>query len=171
MSSNNDFSTASAQRQGEIIQKLMVLFKGNERFHGAANVVGSKRDEDKNKWEPAHIRYEFTPATETEWRAHLSGQRFLGLCPLLDDATVWFACMDVDKSNSGNYDFEYSEEMNKITQSGFPLVVYRTKSGGLRVTIFFSESISAELAHKRMQQIAAQLGHGGCEIFPKKTKV
>jgi hypothetical protein len=171
MSSNNSFTTYNTEKQAEIIQKLMVLFKGNERFHGAANVTGSIRDEDKNKWEPAHPHYEFTTATEIEWRAHLSGQRFLGLSPILDDGTVWFTCLDVDKSSSGNYDFEYSEEMDKITQSGFPLVVYRTKSGGLRVTIFFSEPVPAELAQKRIQQIAAQLGYGGCEIFPKQIKV
>jgi hypothetical protein len=171
MSSNNDFSTAGQGKQAEIIQKLMVLFKGNDRFHGAADVIGAKYDEDKNKWRPGNIRAIHKGLSEEDWRAHLLGEYFIGISPLQDDGTVWFTCMDVDKAGEINYDFDYPDEMGKIKRSGFPLVVHRTKSGGLRVTIFFSEPVEAELAIKRMQQMAAQLGYAGCEIFPKQYKV
>jgi len=171
MPSNTDFNTYGADRQAEIISKLMELFKGNERFHGAANVVGSTYEEEKNKWKPANIRYEHRILAEIDWRAHLSGERFIGISPLLDDGTLWFTCMDIDKSSSGNYDFDYDEEMKKITRSELPLVVYRTKSAGLRVTIFFTEPVEADLARRRMEQMAAQLGYAGCEIFPKTSKV
>jgi hypothetical protein len=172
MPSNDIFSTYAATKQAEIVAKLMELFKGNERFHGAAEVKGSKHDEEKNKWRPAGIRLEHRGATAQDWESHLAGGRFLGLSPLLDDGNVWFTCMDVDKlGDSDNYEFNYPEEMDKIKKSGFPLVVYKTKSGGLRVTIFFSEPVEAELAVRRMQQMAAQLGYAGCEIFPKQFKV
>jgi hypothetical protein len=172
MSSNTQFSTYGAERQAEIIQKLMILFKGNERFHGAGEKAGSKFNEDKNKWIPGHVRLEHKQATEDDWRAHLLGQRFLGISPLQDDGTVWFTCIDVDKTEDNvDYQFEYSEEMGKIKRSNLPLVVFRTKSGGLRIAIFFLEPIEAELAVKRMKQIAAQLGYAGQEIFPKQIKV
>jgi hypothetical protein len=172
MSSNDSFSTATPQKQAEIVQKLMVLFKGNERFHGAGEVTGAKFNDDKNKWIPGHVRLEHKPATEIDWQAHLTGKQFLGLSPLQDDGTVWFTCIDVDKTEDNEeYRFDYPDEMGKIKRSGFPLVVFRTKSGGLRVVVFFSEPIEAELAVRRMKQIAAQLGYAGQEIFPKQIKV
>jgi hypothetical protein len=150
----------------------MVLFKGNDRFHGAANVQGSKKDEERNKWHPTNLRYVHKKITEEDWRAHLSGERFIGVCPILDDNTVWFSGLDVDKiGDEESYQFDYEREMLKIKGSKFPLVVYRTKSGGLRVTVFFSEPVEADLAVKRMKQIAAHLGYGGCEVFPKTTTV
>ena len=172
MSSNGTFSTYSSDKQAEIIQKLMVLFKGNERFHGAGEKAAAKFNEEKNKWIPGHVRLEHKQATENDWLAHVSGQRFLGISPLQDDGTVWFTCIDVDKTEDNiEYQFEYLEEMGKIKRSGLPLVVFRTKSGGLRVAIFFSEPVEAELAVRRMKQIAAQLGYAGQEIFPKQVKV
>src|SRR5262245_15345340 len=172
MSSNDVFTTYAAGKQVEIIQKLIELFKGNERFHGAGEVTGAKFNEDKNKWIPGRVRLEHKPATEDDWRNHLSGQSFLGLSPLQDNGTVWFTCIDVDKTEDNiNYSFDYADEMGKIKRSGLPLVVFRTKSAGLRVALFFSEPVEAELAVRRMKQISAQLGYAGQEIFPKQVKV
>jgi hypothetical protein len=172
MPSGDTFTTYTAAKQAEIVTKLMDLFKGNERAHGVAEVSSFKWIEDKNKWKPDVIRLPRTQATENDWVAHLSGQIFLGISPLLDDGTVWFTCMDIDKiGEDESYDVNYGAEMKKIKESGFPLVVFRTKSGGLRPTIFFNEPVEAELARRRMTQMAAQLGYGGCEIFPKQDKV
>jgi hypothetical protein len=172
MPSNDIFSTYGVAKQAEIIQKFMDLFNGNERGYGVGEVEGAKKNEDKNKWIPGRVRWVQGKAGELEWRLHLSGQRFLGLGPIRDDNTVFFSCIDVDKTEDNvDYEFDYSEEMAKIRRSKLPLVVYRTKSGGLRVTIFFSEPVEAELAIKRMKQIAAQLGYAGQEIFPKQAKL
>jgi hypothetical protein len=172
MLSSEVFSTYQQQKQAESITKLADLFKSNERAHGVAEVKGSKFNEDKNKWIPANIRLEKTKATEADWYAHLRGERFLGLGPILDDGMVWYATLDVDKlPNSQNYEIDYIEEMGKITRSGFPLVVFKTKSGGLRPTLFFSEPIEADVVISRMKQISAKLGYAGCEIFPKQAKL
>jgi hypothetical protein len=169
---NDVFSTYAGPKQAEIIRILNELFKGNERFHGAGDIVGAKWEEDKNKWKPGNTRAVHKQLSKEDWHAHLSGERFIGISPLLDDGTIWFACIDVDKlAGSEGYDFDYHKEMDKIKRSNLPLVVYRTKSGGLRVTIFFSEPVEAEIAIKRMQQIAAQLGYAGNEIFPKQFKL
>jgi len=172
MPSDNPFSTYAASKQAEIIAKLMELFKGNSRGFGLGEIKGAKFNEDKNKWIPGGVRWQWGAASEAEWRLHLTGLRFLGIGPILDDSTVWFSCIDVDRTQDNiDYEFDYADEMGKIKRSGFPLIVYRTKSGGLRVTIFFSEPVEAELAIKRMKQIAAQLGYAGQEIFPKQSKL
>jgi hypothetical protein len=172
MLSSDIFSTYPQQKQAEITTKIADIFKSNERAHGVAEVKGSKFNEDKNKWIPANIRLEKTKATEADWYAHLSGKRFLGLGPILDDNTVWYATLDVDKlPDNQNYEIDYIEEMGKITRSGFPLVVFKTKSGGLRPTLFFSEPIEAEMVISRMKRISAKLGYAGCEIFPKQAKL
>src|SRR5215471_11264350 len=174
MPSNDIFSTYGASKQAEIITKLMELFRGNERFHGYGDIKGANKDEETGKWKfkEGTAGYRHRKLTEDDWRAHLSGERFIGISPIQDDNTVWFTCIDVDKTEDNvNYDFDYAQEMWKIKNSKLPLVVFRTKSGGLRVTLFFSEPIEAELAVRRMKQIAAQLGYAGQEIFPKQVKV
>lgn len=172
MLSSEVFSTYGPQKQAEIITRLMDLFKSNERGYGVGEVRGAKFNEDKNKWIPGNIHLEKKKATEAEWWAHLAGERFLGLGPILDDNTVWYAVLDVDKLEGDiSYEFDYSEQMGKITRSKIPLVVFKTKSGGLRPTLFFTEPIEAELVIRRMKQIAAHLGYAGCEIFPKQTKL
>jgi hypothetical protein len=94
------------------------------------------------------------------------------LGPILDDNTVWYASLDVDRiEGEGGYEFDYAAEMRKIAKSELPVVVFRTKSGGLRVVLFFSEAIEAELAVARMEVIRAYLGYGNCEIFPKQKQL
>jgi hypothetical protein len=171
MPSSDAFNTYPAAKQAEIITRMTDLFRGNDRAHGLAEIKSFKYLEDKNKWKP-EARLVKTKATEDDWRAHLSGQIFIGISPLLDDGKVWFTCMDVDKiGNSQGYDVDFGVEMKKIASSGFPLVVFKTKSGGLRPIIFFSEPVEAELARRKMSAMAAQLGYGGCEVFPKQDKI
>lgn len=166
MPSENIFTTYAAQKQAEIIIKLMDLFKSNERGYGVGEIRGTTFLEDKNKWKPGNVRTVKSKANESEWRTHLLGERFLGQSPLLDDGTIWYASLDVDI-----YEIDYRKEMEKIKKSGFPLVVFRTKSGGLRPTIFFSEAIPADTVVDRMASMASTLGYAGCEVFPKQTKL
>jgi hypothetical protein len=144
----------------------MDLFRSNQRGYGLGEFQGAHFNEDKNKWIPGGVRWTWGPTTEQQWHDHLSGVRLLGQGVLCDDNRVWYACLDVDI-----YDIDYISEMSKIKQSGLPLVVFRTKSGGLRVVVFFNEPIEAELVIPRMKRVASLLGYAGCEIFPKQDKL
>jgi hypothetical protein len=166
MTSDSIFTTLSGGLQAKIINDLMDLFRSNSRGYGVGEFQGARFDEDKNKWIPGHVRWTWGETSEREWHDHLAGVKLLGQGVLCDDNKVWYACLDID-----SYDIDYHEEMAKIKRSGLPLVVYRTKSGGLRIVIFFSEGIDSELVIPRMRRVASLLGYAGCEIFPKQSKL
>ena len=52
-----------------------------------------------------------------------------------------------------------------------PLVVCRSKSGGAHLFLLTTEWISAKEMQEVLQHIAAALGYGDCEIFPKQVKL
>jgi hypothetical protein len=158
------FSTYDSGKQAQIVHDLMDLFKSNQRGYGLGEFEGAKFNEDKNKWIPGHVRWTWGHTGSDEWRNHLLGVRLLGQGVLCDDNKVWYACLDIDI-----YDIDYAEEMQRIRRSKLPLVVTRTKSGGLRIIVLFNEAIEADLVVSRMRRVAASLGYSGCEIFPKQT--
>ena len=47
----------------------------------------------------------------------------------------------------------------------------RSKSGGAHIFFFFKEWFSAGQFRDKAAEIAAMLGHGKCEIFPKQEQV
>jgi hypothetical protein len=51
-----------------------------------------------------------------------------------------------------------------------PALVCKTKSGGAHVYLFFSEPVLAERVLPRMRDLAALVGRGTSEIFPKQVK-
>jgi hypothetical protein len=166
MTSNNIFTTLSPGKQAQIIADLMDLFRSNERGYGVGEFEGAKFNEDKQKWIPGHVRWTWGKTEETHWRHHLEGVRLLGQGVLCDDGKVWYGCLDIDK-----YEIDYHEEMQKIRKSKLPLVVFRTKSGGLRIIVFFCEAIEADTVIQRMRRVASVLGYYPCEIFPKQTSL
>jgi hypothetical protein len=166
MTAEHIFTTLPIGKQALIIKEFSELFNSNKRGYGLGEFEGARFNEDKNKWIPGSVRWTWGTAGEEEWRAHLAGKRLLGLGVLCDDNMVWYACLDIDQ-----YEIDYQDEMAKIKRSSLPLVVFRTKSGGLRVTLFFEEAIESELVIPRMKKISSLLGYAGCEIFPKQIKL
>ena len=166
MSSDTQFATYTREKQAHILIDFMDLFRGNDRGYGVGEFQGARQRETDNKWTPGHVRWTWGKPGEEQYRSHLAGDTLVGIGVLCDDGRVWFTCLDID-----DYDIDYHDVMSKIKRLNLPLVVFRTKSGGLRICLFFSEPVEAELAIERMHKLAASLGYSGCEIFPKQTKL
>src|ERR1700751_1740285 len=164
--SGTQYSNYQPDKQALLLNNFMDLFRGNERGHGIGEFVGVKQREEDNKWTPGHVRWTWGKPDRAQYHAHLNGDYLIGIGVLCDSGCVWFTCLDIDE-----YDIDYSAVMQKVRQTSLPLVVFRTKSGGLRITIFFSEPIEAEDVIPRMRKLAAMLGYAGCEVFPKQTKL
>ncbi len=164
--SGTQFATFAPQKQASILHVFMDLFKGNDRGYGVGEFVGVKQRESDNKWTPGHTRWTWGQPGEEQYGAHLRGDYLTGIGVLCDNGSVWFSCLDIDE-----YEIDYSEVMSKVKRAGLPLVVFRTKSGGLRICIFFTEPIEADVVISRMHKLSASLGYAGCEIFPKQTKL
>ena len=83
-----------------------------------------------------------------------------------DDTTcVWWA-IEVDE-----YKLELKDLAIKIAKQELPVVLCRRKSGGLHIYMFLSEPVAASMVQRKLRQIAAAIGYGQVEIFPKQTKL
>lgn len=141
-------------------QRLFELFKGLTRAYGKYTVKG--RDAGKNKV-AGKAQTVQAPLTEIEWQMHLAGKQGIGIVPISDDNTCKFAAIDIDI-----YDLDFLTVENKIKELKLPLVMCRTKSGGLHLYLFLKEPAPASEVRPIVTQWAIALGFPGVEIFPKQ---
>lgn len=106
------------------------------------------------------------PTTIEMWQEHLSGEKPLGIIPIREDSTCFWACIDVDK-----YDTDLLPYIQQVERERLPLVCARSKSGGLRIYLFLAEAQPAGAVLSVMRDLAARLGLADSEIFPKQTAV
>ena len=138
------------------------LFAGFDKAHGSYDV---KRTNDRGKAEGKALTLPGAPTPEL-WVDHITGRGpGLGVIPLLLDNTLWWACLDVDV-----YNIDHKQLIARIDELGLPLVVCRTKSGGAHCFLFFQQPEPAAAVRPILEEWAALLGHGGCEIFPKQVE-
>jgi len=144
----------------------MALFRG---FGGAHGTHG-KTDRNNSKGGKLEIKKSARtvrePVTEELWQEHLSGERPIGIIPIDENHECSWACIDVDR-----YDIDHAETVREIKKRKLPLIVARTKSGGAHAYLFLSSPAPAVEVRERMANIAASMGWGDCEIFPKQNQV
>jgi hypothetical protein len=143
----------------KLCEKFNELFQGFSEFHGEYK-PNTNQSGGKVKGVPKTIEGGGTPQL---WDIHLSGVRGLGIIPLKDDDTVVFAGIDIDEYDG----LSHAVLENKIRELGFPLWVCRSKSGGAHLFLFLKEPAPAKDVIETIRFMAASLGYGGCEIFPK----
>lgn len=146
--------------------KMMTLFAGFERAYGTytseePNMAKGGKLEIKKSAKTVR-----EPVTLDLWRKHLSGEAPLGIIPSDSKNRVRWACIDVDR-----YDISHADLVEKIEKRKLPLTVCRTKSGGAHIFAFFQEWVHARDAQHVMRGVAASLGFGNSEIFPKQVEV
>lgn len=107
------------------------------------------------------------PVTEKLWEFHLRGMIGLGIIPINARSEVKFGAIDID-----SYDgFDHKTLVDNIEKHKMPLVVCRSKSGGAHCYIFMTEWAPARLVQGKLREMAALLGHGTSEIFPKQVEI
>ncbi|WP_224545598.1 TOTE conflict system archaeo-eukaryotic primase domain-containing protein [Mesorhizobium sp. CA16] len=143
------------------ILALSKRFDGYEKAYGVyATGAPDPKGKVQGKAQTVH-----EPITVGRWRAHVEGNPpGIGIIPLKQDNTVVWGVIDIDIIGIDHKALEA-----KITQLKLPLIVFRSKSGGAHCFLFTKEPVAAGLMVEKLTAIAAALGHGGCEIFPKQT--
>jgi len=144
--------------------RLHRLFAGAQRSHG------TYAEEDEELGGKRTIRRTARTLREGPtarmWEEHLAGRRPLGIVPIdEEDSCVWGA-VDVD-----DYTVDIPALVGELRTLGIPAICCRTKSGGCHVYLFFSEKIPAADVIPRLRELAALIGHGSSEIFPKQRTV
>ena len=105
--------------------------------------------------------------TDELWQEHIDGKEpALGVIPINENNECRWGCIDVDE-----YNLDHLSLMRNIKGLGFPLVTFRSKSGGAHLFLFASEFIPASLMQSKLKSMSEALGYGGSEIFPKQTVI
>lgn len=148
------------------VEKLSRLFAGYPEAYGTYS------REEKNPSKGGKLEIKATAKTITRpvtlelWQRHVEGEVPLGVIPILEDGTCHWAAIDYDK-----YQITHADIVKEINNLDLPLIVCRSKSGGAHIFAFFKEpQICSEVQHV-MKSLAARLGLGNCEIFPKQVEV
>jgi hypothetical protein len=146
-------------------EQMMALFLGCEQAFGRTEVL-PEIDPAKQGKRKVRSWLDKRPPTVEDWRAHLDGLRGIGIIPLRGDQVRWGA-VDIDV-----YDGLDLLDLNRrIQEARLPLVVCRSKSGGPHLFCFTSEWVPATLMMEKLGSMAAFLGFGQSEIFPKQSSM
>lgn len=141
----------------EDIDRFLALFKGNSRSFGVFSPNAKvKMTTVRNQYSPEHVR------------SHLEGELGLGMVPILDDDTCWWAAIDIDIHGPNGVKVDIQAIEQKITRSQIPLVVCRSKSGGAHCYLFLKEATPVGEVRSALTRWASAIGHPQAEIFPKQ---
>lgn len=153
-------------------ERFAYLFRGYDKAFTTLKLDDSnKRIEDrgdKGKKVVGKNKTESSTLALIQYAEHLAGRKYgIGVIPLTEDQTVYFAGIDIDKytfEDKGLFDLDL-----QIREKQLPLIVCRTKSGGAHLFLFSRQPLTPSLAAAAMEDFAARLGYGkDREIFPKQ---
>lgn len=149
-----------------LIPQFMSLFEGNNDAYGTS-IVDPRQAPDPETGKIKGRHYTITEPVNPElWRQHLIGQKGIGIIPINKDSKCKWGCIDVDI-----YAMDHAEITGRLHAMKLPLVLTRTKSGGAHLWLFLHEWMLCGEVRAKMTAIAALLGFGGSEIYPKQVSV
>ena len=146
------------------MERFKEIFQGNNSAYGQLILSGSTNDKGKADGK-AFIKRQ--TVTDDLWEDHLAGKDpALGVIPINENNECKWGCIDVDV-----YNVDHLVLMRNIKGLSFPLVTFRSKSGGAHLFLFTKEFIPASLMQSKLKAMAEALGYAGSEIFPKQTEI
>jgi hypothetical protein len=145
-------------RLPEVAERMWRLFKGNERSVGRFNPTTSK------------VMTDDRAPTVADFIDHIRGKEGAGVVPIMDDGNLWWAALDID-NHGEDADIPIIPLEQKSMQLNLPLIMCRSKSGGIHAYAFFSHPMPAAKIRALMAGWSEALGYAGCEVFPKQNKL
>jgi hypothetical protein len=155
------------------IQEYMNLFTGSTHNYGEHIYETNSNSKEKEKGESFTITNKLI--TIEQYRSHLEGKKGLGIIPINERSKCKFAVIDIDI-----YKRDLSIYINAIEKFNFPLVPFKSKSGGLHLYLFLKDEDSpynVKLFLKRMSFLLSidflvkRETNRIVEIFPKQNKL
>ena len=109
-----------------MVEKFIEIFQGLDIAYGEYYLEGDK--DQKTGKEKGRAVTKRAPLTQELFQKHLNGEINLGVIPIRQDNTCIWGCIDVDK-----YDLNVKNLIENIRKKKYPLVPYRSKSGGVHL--------------------------------------
>jgi len=150
----------------QLSQRFHALFLGMERAHGEYGNIDPSVQGGNGKIKGQAVTKR-EPVTDELWAGHLAGTNGIGIIPIRDDSTVVFGAIDVDVYEG----LDLPAVAATLKGLDLPLVPCRSKSGGCHLYLFCKGPVPAAQMVERLKAIAAALGHGKAEVFPKQTSM
>lgn len=139
------------------------LFLGSDLAFGRSVYTGKVSSTGKKE---AKCWTEKRAVTVEDWEKHLAGASGIGCIPINSENNVTWGAIDVDDYGISPYDI-----VQEIKRKHLPLIPCLSKSGGLHLYLFCKDWVPAEQMMAKLDALAAVLGFGSCEIFPKQGSI
>lgn len=147
-----------------MVEKFIEIFQGLDIAYGEYYLEGDK--DQKTGKEKGRAITKRAPLTQELFQKHLNGEINLGVIPIRQDNTCIWGCIDVDK-----YDINTKVLIETIRKKKYPLVPYRSKSGGVHLFLHTKEPVQASDMIDKLSLLSTDLGLSSCEIFPKQRQI
>ena len=144
-------------------QRMMDRFAGMEEAHGVYIISKDIDDNGKHKGKAFTKR---EPITLDLWEKHIKGKDNLGVIPINSSNKCVWGALDID-----DYRLDLKSFSMRVHKLKIPVIPLRSKSGGCHLVLFLSEPVEAKKLQIKLRELAATLGYGTCEVFPKQSKV
>jgi len=151
-------------RRGDQRVEFKEIFEGNNSAYGIMKLTGEVTEKGKAVAKALIKREQIA---DQLWQDHIDGKEpALGVIPINENNECRWGCIDIDV-----YNVDHLSLMRNIKGLNFPLVTFRSKSGGAHLFLFASEFIPASLMQSKLKAMSESLGYAGSEIFPKQTEI
>jgi len=149
-----------------MLEKFKNIFEGLDYAHGCFIKQITSLPEAKTKGKSFVIK---KAVTDNLWQKHLDGKEpRLGIFPVTAKNLCKWACIDIDL-----YTYDYETLLKKIIDKKLPLIMCRSKSGGVHIFLFSINFAPAEQMQYAINKCAAILGVKDIMdcVYPKQTKI
>ena len=151
-------------------KKFIEYYSGLKRSYGSADMDKAKIHESGKLKIP--YSWKFEELTEEDYIKHLNGEKAIGVQPCDDEGKACFGAIDIDDKQHSYKNFPYKKYLDLIAEYKLPVIPIKSKSGGLHLSVYFKEKVSALFVRNFFDKILLCLGlPPNIEIYPKETQL
>ncbi len=151
-----------------LVTRMLKRFEGYGQAYGSYDPTAAMKDfRGGGKVEIKTTAYTKRKPIDTMlWLNHLIGKTPLGIIPIRDNNTCLWGVIDIDE-----YNIKAEDVLRRCQEEDYPFIACASKSEGIHLFLFMAQPVEARLMQLRLREMAATLGYGGSEVFPKQSTV
>lgn len=144
--------------------KYKAYFTGNKDAYGQHTPAGKAKKGEKQKGKSWTENKQLMPSN---YQKHLQGEVGLGIIPIDSNNNVRFCVIDIDI-----YPVNFKRYQAIINEFELPFLIFKSKSEGAHIYVFFKEDVKADKAVTAMKKWVSVFGlPESIEVFPKQRRL